>query len=341
VLFFDPKEEVLDIELTLHGKRLLQHGEFKPAAYAFFDDDIIYDTRYVSSNASEEPYRMLEHQNESETRIQDETPRLKIQHVFYSPEGYIRAADPTHLSVEKKFQANRIGPHIVADDINIVGSVVEMDRFSLNGPLGNSSAGAKHYPAWQVKFYEAPMTGSVVDMSGSLGQRVPQINCDLNYKINIEQGIPQEDEERLGTTLEDANASSMLLDGTYFIVEEDTLFISVEETNTDFINENFDFEVFRVPDPLRVNATKTSDLIKLYFSNESETEAGNSSYVEYFFDVLVDDEIPEEKYCQAVKNERLVATYKDRFLFDCENLPQDLGNASIYNIPSSEEGICE
>ena len=33
--FFDPKEEVMDIELTQHGKRLLSKGLLRPTYYLF------------------------------------------------------------------------------------------------------------------------------------------------------------------------------------------------------------------------------------------------------------------------------------------------------------------
>ena len=44
--FFNRKEEVIDIQLTQYGKYVLSKGRFKPDCYAFFDDDIIYDTAY-------------------------------------------------------------------------------------------------------------------------------------------------------------------------------------------------------------------------------------------------------------------------------------------------------
>jgi len=47
--FFNPKEEVLDIQLTQQGKRLLSMGKFKPKYYAFYDDDIIYDSSYAGT----------------------------------------------------------------------------------------------------------------------------------------------------------------------------------------------------------------------------------------------------------------------------------------------------
>lgn len=44
---FDRKEEVLEIELTSYGRHLLSKGQFKPAYYAFYDDDVVYDSAYI------------------------------------------------------------------------------------------------------------------------------------------------------------------------------------------------------------------------------------------------------------------------------------------------------
>ena len=71
--FFNKKQDVVDIELTGYGKQLLSRGLFKPTYYTFSDDDVIYDSRWVSgSNADAE-------QSDIEQRIQEETPRLKVQ----------------------------------------------------------------------------------------------------------------------------------------------------------------------------------------------------------------------------------------------------------------------
>lgn len=70
--FFNKKEEVIDIKLTQFGKNLLAKGKFKPVFYQFFDDDIIYNSNYAGFD---------EHQNHSETRIIEETPKLKTQSI--------------------------------------------------------------------------------------------------------------------------------------------------------------------------------------------------------------------------------------------------------------------
>ena len=44
--FFDPKQDVLDIQLTQYGKYLLSQGKMRPDSYSFYDNDIIYDSLY-------------------------------------------------------------------------------------------------------------------------------------------------------------------------------------------------------------------------------------------------------------------------------------------------------
>lgn len=73
--FFKNKEEVIDLQLTSYGRQTLSKGVFKPAYYAFFDDDIIYDSM---------SYRELEGQNNTQTRILEGTPYLKTQFRFSS-----------------------------------------------------------------------------------------------------------------------------------------------------------------------------------------------------------------------------------------------------------------
>ena len=47
--FLDRKEQVLELHLTQYGKSLLSRGKFKPTHYAFFDDDVVYDSKYMST----------------------------------------------------------------------------------------------------------------------------------------------------------------------------------------------------------------------------------------------------------------------------------------------------
>ena len=79
-MFFDRKEDVIDLELTQYGKYLLSKGKMKPAYYAFYDDDILYDSDYTG---------ISEEQNRTEDRIRLETPRPKTQYVYSGIENFV------------------------------------------------------------------------------------------------------------------------------------------------------------------------------------------------------------------------------------------------------------
>jgi hypothetical protein len=61
--FLNQKQEVLTVELTKHGRKLLAMGTFQPEFYQFFDDSIIYDLSYGDTS---------EAQNNSQVRLLDE-----------------------------------------------------------------------------------------------------------------------------------------------------------------------------------------------------------------------------------------------------------------------------
>jgi hypothetical protein len=63
------KEEVLAVELTKQGRKLLAQGIFQPAYYSFFDDSIIYDNNYAGITT--------ENVNEIKDRIMDNSLTFK------------------------------------------------------------------------------------------------------------------------------------------------------------------------------------------------------------------------------------------------------------------------
>jgi len=79
----DKKERVYDFKLTSYGKYLLSTGKYKPAYYAFFDDNIAYDRRYFTSAS-------IESQNSVDKRIKEDTAYFEsilsfedIEQTFY------------------------------------------------------------------------------------------------------------------------------------------------------------------------------------------------------------------------------------------------------------------
>ena len=118
------------------------------------------------------------------------------------------------------------------------------------------------------------------------------------------------------------------------------MFIKLLENNTEFLDDNFDIEVFKL--------NEDDELEKLQFMNKRQTNIKNGilldepptvevldfgpQYVEYYFDLLVDSEIPDEIYCKAISNNVLEDIYSDKELFNCDDLEQDKDFSDLYRI---------
>ncbi len=347
--FFDKKQEVIDLQITPLGKRLLQMGEFHPEFYAFFDHDVIYNNQSCN---------LVEAQNEIETRIQ-ETPRLKQQTYLYSAEEKInKNTVDTYGSNFVTFEEN------LFEDVNLLGSQklteeylpesLENKQYQLEkfGPLGNMAFSDDNIPAWDLSFYLAPLTGTVALQTGSYNQKIPQLHVDSQYRISIlemgdlAENVSQQDMDAISDALTghdynlssfdyDSFASPVTADGSYLMTVEDPLFIKAIENNTEFLDQNVEVEVYKIFD--------NGEEKRLYFSDGSRDVSDNPEFVDYYFDVQVDTEIPDGYYCRAVKEEKLIATYTDKFVFNCQDLVDELDTApQVYNIPdNSDEELCD
>tara|TARA_R110000824_G_scaffold8737_4_gene39599 strand:- start:7496 stop:8683 length:1188 start_codon:yes stop_codon:yes gene_type:complete len=106
------------------------------------------------------------------------------------------------------------------------------------------------------------------------------------------------------------------LEEAEILIEKDFLFISFEEANVDFGNENFMlevFEVFEMPDKTDPNDLEkaTEQLRQLVFYGESGAPGkywGNPPWVESYFDVEVDAEIDEVLACTLINKDQKLKT---------------------------------
>ena len=262
--FFNQKEEVIQIELTSYGKSKLANGEFNPAFYAFYDDGVVYDGMFAG---------IVETQNDVVDRIV-ETPRLTPQTRFTSSAG----------------QNSTIGLEVQEyDSLTTANSKF----FKV---LGDSAPWASNIPAWQI--YN--LSGSN-GFSGSVQYKsemsIPKFssNLEINYTISL-----GDNEEEIST-----------------LVGNDKILLDIKELNTVFKNnENFEIEVFKVEDsgngrliPLKFlnEATENATYLALQRDpfifknglapNEEEINLEyptlDSSYVDYYLTIRVDDEIED------------------------------------------------
>lgn len=283
--FFDSKEEIIDIELTNHGKYLLSKGKFKPEFYAFFDDEIIYDSFYAD---------LTESQNSTETRILEETIFVKPQYSF--------------VGAEKRVNSTEILDFYSPDSLIKKENSFSTDKFFTPIlPLGKSSYDKDYFPAWSVQFingngtiekYNQRLTGSI---SGALSfLNIPQLNLTENsYEIKLSSS-PNLNENNFVAIGQTPDGS------TYAFYKESYNLVGIIENNVDDIKDNFDIEVF-IKEEISPNEISWKQLNfrkkPTYIKNEilletpednflySSPELQDSSYVEHFFEILVDNEI--------------------------------------------------
>jgi len=268
--FFDDKEEVMDVILTPYGKYLLSQGRLDPTYYAFYDDDILYDSEWAAITS--------EVQNDIETRIQDNTPRTKQQSVYTGVETAVKQRNelirtalsgaghsPTSLFVAQDTENHKI--------YNQEALQPTGDRFDfMNMPLGRSGINSTKFPAWNLSMIKGKISGSAASVATTSGyEQIPQLDIILYYKIYVDEiGTTQTALASNQTTVAYSDtlfptplspeplsvsgeitpdnfseiASLIFNDETYFSIENGKIIIDLLEDNVDFKKENFDIQVF-------------------------------------------------------------------------------------------------
>lgn len=272
--FFDNKEEVLDVQLTQFGKRLLSIGHFKPVFYAFFDDDILYD----SSKAGVE-----EDQNTSQRRIIEETPKLKTQHItsgvfahFQTLEELgLRESEPSDI-LDVDFGANGLDIDFdaAAGDIGLPELEPTRPRASESGleryrgvhrvrrgydynvqekillyPLGSQEVANHQAPSYDTVSLDSPINFTGYQHFTSLGiiKNVPQFEVAPRIELiknTMDQGVeaPPSEEEFYDLTSEEIT----FRDSTKIQIRRDDLVLDIQELNTDFKKDKFRLEVYEI-----------------------------------------------------------------------------------------------
>ena len=196
--FFDDKEEVLDLIVTPFGRHLLSIGRFNPEYYAFFDDDILYDSEWAGLAD--------EVQNDIETRIQDETPRIKQPSAYTGIETSIN--DNTELILgalnEAGFATGGPSASYVAQDAynTSIYNQEALQRFGdtyefLSSPLGSSELSSEYLPTWNVSplrgyisqsqdYLAIAKQGGVDDSVKDIYEQIPQLNLLLTYEVYVD-----------------------------------------------------------------------------------------------------------------------------------------------------------
>jgi len=326
--FFNKKEDVLQIELTPYGRELLMKGQLRPSQYAFFDDDILYDSQFGG---------VSENNTQTKVRILTDTPSLKPQK---SLQG-----------VESNYYSNKI---------------TELDNILVT-PIGTNKLSSKKANGWEVTALLGEFTSSLSHVSSSANNkfisplhRIPQIECELNFTMSV--GGIHDDPIEDYVDNEDYQLSEQAEDGTFLIVSTEQLLLNISEKNgfsyrdslalESFIFSHLEDESYRLKF-LAPDNISTDDLIDDNIADElleqedfeigsyqGEGNGFDDTTVENYFFINTDDFIPEFELCKGVTKLKEKNIYL-RLGLDCEE--DDNIDVNIYRTLVTDQDIedCE
>lgn len=309
--FFNKKEEVINIELTPYGKGLLAKGKFKPMYYEFYDDDIIYDSRYTS---------LEEKQGEIQQRIK-ETPSIKPQYSFDSADKRLKEARERLARTRNQY----------------VPILEKRKNFTLGFlPLGNTSIGNEEATAIQIKLLNGSIDGTFINNEENKPKNITTIKVqDINHIINVRK---KEENEKNEVQIElydtepdednDASQEVVFSDGILKITKETGyLLLDMDEIGAENKNDRFEIFLYEMDEIEKIekqlffikerNNIKDGLLYDTYEIKSMDREI-TEEFVEYYFEILTDKEIPSEVLCGHLSKEQIeILRQKEGFEIDC------------------------
>lgn len=312
--FLNKKEQVFDIQLTPYGKHKLSAGDFTPAYYAFFDDNVIYDLEYVGGSES---------QNQTHKRIKQETQYLEGQ-----------------VSFRGRLAGSPVAGGILQDTIYNQ----EENLLTTGGFIGNASFLAEETnvaPAWKIVTmvgtnYEVQnnFTGSLNELTSDVSRAeaiLTQLNITASYVLSSEEPSNVNRNNSFENFRDLQNTTGIFSDDRIIkLTSQDPLFY-IEELNTELLTENFDIEVFKIVG---------DDFQKLYFKSkepqvvnglmvsaqpETNNAALDTNSVEYYFSILKDSEVDSRIACKYVDQFNT-----ESYLIDIDHDCTDVNGEDLY-----------
>ena len=348
--FFDKKEEVMKMELTPYGRYLLSVGKLRPHYYAFFDDDIVYDSNWAG---------FYEPQKDIHDRIKEQT-RKKPQ--------------PSNMSAEERVKksnnVSRADAQTDVDRTELARQEYSERNYVLPLALGTSDQLYDYAPAWSVNMPNIGIKSNTQQITGSHASvRIPQVELeDILVVAKVEDGgSPSLDFDRCEDPFDDIQGLQPFNDGTFISVQDDYILIDIEELNSEFKNENIEIEFFKSATkfPGLGQAAKQEVWEQLYFKekvleidengllvdqevdseeldNIREEQQIDNTFVAHYFQLLVDKEIPESVLCLPEEQGRLKVFNKQAI--NCDAIEEDelTKVQNLYNSDFEDEtDICE
>jgi len=328
--FLNKKEQVYDLQLTSYAKYLMSIGKFKPAYYAFYDDNVIYDKKYAHSTANEP-------QSDVDSRIKDDTQYIESLVLFRDVEETLRSNSDSTVD------------YYDLQEVPYNSTIPAPDVFRFDKALGDAflNGGSQVAPAWKAVALKAMIESSETSDTTN-NTLVPQVNVVANYSLKVKNASTTFDPE--GVQNFNISTPSFIDNKVISLIPQDALFY-VDELNTEMLNENFELEVFHLL--TSSNSDSREQIQRKYFKNiitnvqngfmTSETpeilpiSQLTTSSVEYYFDVLVDKNVDRRLACLAAEKFNKESYYID-LDFDCN---VDQAEPVFYDIYGSEIGVPE
>jgi hypothetical protein len=354
--FINKKEQVFDIQLTPYGRHMLSMGQLQPVYYGFFDNNLIYDGKYVG---------ITETQSEISQRIKRDTQYLEGLVSFEDLEELMDNTNPPIVSAGA-------GVNYFEVDVNPIQITPKKDSYRFTSLIGDAHLDGEQQaaPAWKVVTLNGEIT-STTQQDSKNDIKIPQVNITLNYSKDIQPALPKAQQLKQQDFRNVIASTGEYADGNAIKLISDDLMLYVEELNTDMLNENFDIEIFEIETNAGTLVRDAPTDLNLkdafrrkYFREDHQRIMGglltaeslaavdpitddvrdiNFSYttssVGYYFDVIKDHQIDKETACRSVQVFNKESYYID-LDFDCaEYSEQTIYNVDLYG-PVTEPEIC-
>ncbi len=284
--FFNKKEDVIKLELTPHGRKMLSKGKLKPSFYTFLDDDVLYDVTRGGGS---------ENNSQSKSRIISETPYMK-------PQTNYKGVDSSKSNNDSK---------------------VEQVRYLLQRIGGNNPA-EQRATGWETTCLlgEIESSSNVLSSSTEQTQPIPQLEFNIEYTMTA--GDSRELEVSSGGLVFNRSLPTLIKDDSSFVnIEEEQILLDIFEKNGFVHKDSYEIEVYvyeqdeqNIDRKLKFFEQESQLKNNMLIENEEFAAADveedlTTDFVEYYLDISVDKEIPEEDICKGLRRLKVKDIYLD------------------------------
>lgn len=245
-----------------------------------------------------------ENNSEIKNRILNETPRIK-------PIASKKIESDLSNMVQHESYDN--------DNRNLIGTV--------------SFVNSLVTPSWDVTLLD----GEIISVSNDLNS-VATVECIMEHTMSFGRYT-----KSLNSSLNfGVNDYDVKDDGSFLRIEENNFLLHLLEKNTDFNKDNFEIEVYLYDqDEVNMNqllfARQNTNIIDDFYVDEMPEEVElTPDHVEYYFDITLDREIPEEIVCNGIQNLKNENIYLE---YDLKCPDREPGDINIYSSEIDEEDL--